>query len=176
MLLTEYRNQLAEFNEERVVFVEISDLIQRSIARGLKIYIRGLDTSYEMLKVLKKRLAPTDRVKRLELVRAYQTLKKTTKAQSLDNWLLLWETTYFKTEELNLAEIQDHKALYDFLQTTKNVDAAWASAYMVQVNITLETDTNIPTLYDVIECFRNVLRLDRTNSKTQPSHTTFATL
>ena len=89
VLLTEYRNRLASFNEERAAFIEINDLIQRSISRGLKTYIRGLDTSYEMLKVLKKRLTPTDRVKRLELVRVYQVLKKTPKTQSLDSWLLL---------------------------------------------------------------------------------------
>lgn len=175
VLLTEYRNRLVSFNEERTAFIEINDLIQRSIARGLKTYIRGLNTPYEMLKALKKRLAPTDRAKRLELARAYQALKKAPKAQSLDSWLLLWETTYARAEELNLAEIQDHKALYDFLQATKSVDAAWASAYMVQVDMALETDTNIPTLYDVVERFRNVLRLDRATSKA-PSHTAFATL
>jgi hypothetical protein len=61
--------------------------------------IRGLDTPYEMLKALKKRLAPTDRAKRLELARTYQALRKAPKAQSLDSWLLLWETTYSKAED-----------------------------------------------------------------------------
>ncbi len=61
VLLTEYRNRLSLFNREQATLVDILNHIQSTVARGLRTYMYGLDTPYNILKALKKRLASTDR-------------------------------------------------------------------------------------------------------------------
>jgi hypothetical protein len=133
VLLTEYRNRLARFDKEQAALIDILNHIQNTVARGLRTYMYGLDTPFEILKALKKRLAPTDRARRLELAREYQALKKAPRAQSLDSWLQLWETIFAEAEKLQLAEIQDNKALYDFILAIKGVDTAYANAYLSDI-------------------------------------------
>jgi hypothetical protein len=135
-----------------------------------------VDSAYDILQALKQRLAPTDRARRLQLAQAYHALKKASRAQGTEHWLQQWETTYAEAEKLNLAEIQDHKALYDFIQASKAIDPAYANAYQVYVDTKLEDDANnVPTLYNPVEQFRNNIRTNRAASKLN-SHTAYATL
>lgn len=78
-LIGKYRTALDRHNILRKRFIDIENVIQDTIAVGLRPHIRGKDHPYDVLKALKKRLAPTDRARRLELTRDLQTLKKDTK-------------------------------------------------------------------------------------------------
>ena len=107
-------------------------------------------------------------------MRELQTLKKAPRGQVLDKWLLQWETTFTEAEKLNLADIQDYKALFDFIQATKEVDAAYANGYQIHVNSRIQEGGIVPTFYDAVEAFRNNLRLQRATPKTA-SYSSFAT-
>jgi hypothetical protein len=84
VLMSEYRIRSDQFEKKQRALIEIVELIQNTTARNLRPYIRGLDTPYDILKALKKRLAPTDRVRRLELVKEYNSLKKLSRIQNIE--------------------------------------------------------------------------------------------
>ena len=168
--------RVEQYERQQKALLGILDFIQNMVARNLLPYIHGLSTLYAILKALKKHLAPTDRRRRIELARDLYALKKAPRGQSLDKWLLHWETTFAEAEKLNLADIQDHKALYDFIQATKSVDPAYASGYQIHVNTMIGEGGKIPTLYDAVERFRNNARLNRAAPKSSIYALSFATL
>jgi hypothetical protein len=129
ILIQEYRTRLNKFEKREKALAEIVEHIHKTLALTLRPYIRGVDSPHDILQALKKRLAPTDRARRLQLAQAYHALKKAPRAQGTEHWLQQWETTYAEAEKLNLAEIQDHKALYDCIQASKAIDPAYANAY-----------------------------------------------
>jgi hypothetical protein len=154
----------------------IVEYIHKTLALTLRPYIRDMNSPYNILQALKKRLALTDRARRLQLVQEYNALKKAPRAQGTEHWLQQWETTYAEAEKLNLAEIQDHKALYDFIQASKAIDPTYANAYQVYVDTKLEDDVNnVPTLYNAVEQFCNNICTNRAASKPN-TYTPFATL
>jgi hypothetical protein len=160
--MQEYRTRLNKFGKREKALAEIVEQIHRTLALTLRPYIRGVDFRCNILQALKKRLAPTDRARRLQLAQAYNALKKAPRAQGTGHWLQQWETTYAEAEKLNLAEIQVHKALYDFIQASKAIDPAYANAYQVYVDTKLEDDANnVSTLYNAVERFRNNIHTDR---------------
>jgi hypothetical protein len=174
--MQEYRTRLNKFGKREKALAEIVEHIHKTLALTLRPYIRGVDFRCNILQALKKRLAPTDRARCLQLAQAYNALKKAPRAQGTGHWLQQWETTYAEAEKLNLAEVQDHKALYDFIQASKAIDPAYPKACQVYVDTKLEDDANnVPTLYNAVERFRNNTHTDRAVSKAK-SHAAFATL
>jgi hypothetical protein len=62
--------------------------IQSSISPSYLHYTFGTSTAREMILALQKRLKPTDQLRELDLSAKYNKLKKTPKAQGLDNLAL----------------------------------------------------------------------------------------
>lgn len=176
VLMSEYRIRMERYEKQQKALIDILDLIQATIGRNLRAYIYGKSTPVEILKALKRPLGSTDRVRRLELAREYEALQKAPRGgQHLERWLMHWETTCAEAEKLNLAEVQDNKALYDFILAIKGVDPAYASAYQVHVDNKFEEDpTAVPTLTDAVERFRNNLRFLQATSRPS-SHLTALT-
>lgn len=67
-------------------------------------------------------------------IQGYVALKKVPKTQHIDKYLMQWETTYASAEKIKLAEIQDDKTFYDFVQAIITIDSAYANAYQVAMN------------------------------------------
>ena len=93
------------YERQQKAQLDILNFIQNTVARNLRPYIQGLNTPYAILKALEKRLAPTDLMPRIRLLRELQAVKKALRGQSLEKWLLQWETTLAEAEKLNLADI-----------------------------------------------------------------------
>jgi hypothetical protein len=125
--------------------------------------------------VLKLRVAPTDRARKLELVQKYQELKKAPRTQQIDTWIEAWERTYTQMKEADLPDVQDDRALFDFILAIKSLDSTYASTHEVLLNEKIRKKEEIPTLYEAVADFRNHLRLNRVTTKAA-SHTAFATL
>jgi hypothetical protein len=129
-LTQKYRMKLDLYKEQKKALNELQDFIHNTVAAHLAPLMDGLSTVYDILQALKKRLALTDRTRRLQLAQEYNALKTApSKAQSTERWLQQWEITYAEADKHNLAEIQDHRAVYDFIQAIKAIDPAYASAY-----------------------------------------------
>lgn len=135
--------ELANFslNSSNNVFLD-------SIAPSLVIYTEGLDTPCAILKALRKRVAPTDRARQVELSIEYQAHKNVFKSQSIVKYLQQWETTCSECEKLKLPDTQDHRAVCDFIQAVKTINSAYRCSYQVYLNRQLNKGLDIPTLYN----------------------------
>jgi hypothetical protein len=80
-----------------------------------------------MLVALKKRLAPTDYIRKLDLARKYNKLKKFLKKEDIEKWLKDWETTYIDGKKLNIPEVADEWPLFDFTHAISAIDSGYAS-------------------------------------------------
>jgi hypothetical protein len=125
-----------------------------------------------MLVALKKRLAPTNRARELEVIHRYTKLKQYTKREEPEQWLRSWEETYSEAKKLNLPDVANNRATYDFLQAIYPLDATFASANEVHISKSKE----IPNVLDLIEEFRNHLRLHEAPRSIFDSHSAFTTL
>ncbi|KAF7511614.1 hypothetical protein GJ744_003777 [Endocarpon pusillum] len=83
-LLSQHRVQMSLYTKQQNSVLEILDFINNTVGCSLRTHMQALSTLYDILKALKKRLAPTDRVRRLELARKYHALKKAPGTQALD--------------------------------------------------------------------------------------------
>jgi Reverse transcriptase (RNA-dependent DNA polymerase) len=174
ILRDEYKTDLSSYEKKRKALIELVDLILSTISRQNLTYVLDKKTPWEMLTALKLRVAPTDRVRKLELIRQYQELKKAPRSQYIDGWLLKWEKTYTEAEKLALPDVQDDRATYDFLLAVKSIDSVYAATHEVLLNEKLKTKEKLPTVHEAIADFRNHLRLNRAADKSY-SHSAFAT-
>ena len=126
-----------------------------------------------MLKVLKKRLAPTDEARILEVEQKYQRLKKYNKREKVDKWLKDWETTYADAKELRLPEVAGSRPQTDFTRAISGIDSTYASTQEYILNEKIQNGEALPDLYDLVERFRNKQRKDNATKDTS-SHTAFA--
>src|SRR5271156_4223279 len=133
--------------------------IQETIFRAYLRYTFHCDSMYDMLVTLKRRVAPTDRARKIELINRYQKLKKAPHSQNLETWLRQWEITYTECKELKLTEVDDDRPLYDFLNAITNVDAEFSKIWMIKIETKTQKGKELPDLHDLIEYFRNNRRL-----------------
>ncbi len=63
LLREEYKNKLSDYKEKRAALSDLQKFIMETISRSNLAFIIGLDTVYDVLKALQKRLAPIDRAR-----------------------------------------------------------------------------------------------------------------
>jgi hypothetical protein len=150
LLRDEYKTDLTIYHRQRAALNDIYDHIKSTLSRQNHSFILHKETPYQMLVALKKRLAPTDRARKLKLSRRYQELKQAPRSQQVEKWLQQWEKTYTECKILQLAEVQEEKLIYDFILIIKNIDPAYATSYQVNVDHQIKLN-QIPTIFDVVE-------------------------
>jgi len=174
-LRQEYRAELEQYQKKRSALNTLSTQLIASVSRNNIPYIRDCKTTWAKLRELQKRLAPTDRARKIETLRQYQALQKPPKMQSIDKWLKDWEQMYTEAKKLNLAEVQDERPLFDFLNALKSVDSVYANTRNIEISDAVDSNRELPTLYDVIEKYRNYRRVNQALSTSKASHSAFAT-
>jgi hypothetical protein len=177
LLRDDYKVQEKEYQLLSKGLKDLNSLICTTISRTNLTYIlRNCDTPYAKLKALKRRLAPTDRARELELIHQYNELKKPPTSHGIDKWLQQWEKIYTDALAIKLPDVQKDRPLYDFLQAIKGLDASFSAASLTRIM----TGEAIPTLYDLIKQFRNIRRISSASDKAyspshSPSHSAFPT-
>ena len=83
-LVDDYKIDLAEYTRISEGLGNTLYFIVSTTARQHFTFIEGLKTPYSMLSALKKRLAPTDRARELEVIGRCQEIKRATGATNLD--------------------------------------------------------------------------------------------
>jgi hypothetical protein len=146
---------------------ELHQFIVTNISTRNIVYIRDCITVHNMLVVLKKHLAPTDRARELEVIRRYNNLRHYNKNQEIFKYLDEWDKTYHDAVKLNLPEVSGTRATYDFLAAITTID----SSYVVAQEIYIAKNT-VPDFVDLLEEFRNHMRL-YSFDRTALSHTAF---
>jgi len=167
-----WKDRMTLTTKTREVLASIQTHITKTVSTLNIIYIHDYTTVWRMLVALKKRLAPTIRARELVVMNQYTKLKLYHKRDEPEQWLRLWEKTYSEAKKLNLPDVANDRATYDFLQAIYPLDATFASANEVHISKAKE----IPNVLDLIEEFRNHLRLHDATTKWADSHSAFATL
>ncbi len=82
---------------------------------------------------------------------------------------------YIAALKVALLEVQNENPLYDFITAVKGLNPIFAGSYKIALEEKISRNTEIPSIFDLIETFRNHIRINRAVSRA-PSHTAFATL
>ena len=145
-----------------------------TIAADNHIYIMGQSTIYQILRELKKRLAPTDYAREMEVVERYNRVKMFSKRENVEKWLKEWEVVYKTASELKIPDVDGKRVLFDFTHAISAIDSGFASTQEYFINLQISKSEPLPDIYRLIEDFRNHFR--RTEAlRLSASHSGFAT-
>ncbi len=114
VLRKNHKKNLRMYRDKIEILKILNLFILTSVDRFNLIYLRIQSTIFQKLSTLKKRLASTNWIRELEIIRNYKYLQKVSKYQQLDEWLLNWEKMYAKTKWLNLSNVQKNRCAYNF--------------------------------------------------------------
>ena len=106
-----------------------------TIAADNHIYIIGQSTIYQILRELKKRLAPTDYVREMEVVERYNRVKTFSKWENVEKWLKEWEVVYKTASELKIPDVDGKRVLFDFTHAISAIDSGFASMQEYFINL-----------------------------------------
>jgi hypothetical protein len=121
ILRKDYKNQMRKYKEKIDVLKNLNIFILTSINRFNLIYLKNQKTIYQKLSILKKRLASTNRIRKLEIARKCKNLQRAFKHQQMNQWLLNWKKIYAKTNRLNLSDVQNDRRAYDFFNSLRTM-------------------------------------------------------
>lgn len=171
-----YKQDMSTYDRRSAAVRSLLTTIQESISRTYLTYTLECDTPREMLQALKKRVAPTDQARLIELSTKYQKLLKIGRNQSLEVWLQHWEKTFTDGTKLGLPELAQHRPLFDFIKAVSDLEPDFSTYWKGEINKRLHNRKlhKLPTLFDLIEVFRNQRR-ESLAEKGKSSHSAFPT-
>ena len=174
LLLAIYKEELANTKHIFNTIQTVRNHIVTTVSTHNIVYINDKNTVYQMLVALKKRLAPTDYARKLELAYKYNKLKTYSKREDVEKWLKDWETTFTDGKKLKIPEVADERSLFDFTHAISVIDSGYASTQEYFINQKARNSEKLPELYNLVEDFRNHYR--RTEAlKSTSSYSAFAT-
>lgn len=167
-----YKADLAEYEKQKKAFGDLISFIQETITTSTAIFIQKEDTHpWNLLRALKRRLAPSDDARSLEIEQKYIKLRKGPANQDLDKWLDEWCTTYTEVKTYQVAEVSGTRPIRDFLLAIHSKAPTFADTHLMSYKIKTEAD-----LLDMIEQFRQYMRLHQSQTDSQAGgHSAFAT-
>src|SRR5436190_708351 len=71
LLYFKYKHDLAKYERQEIALTNLRGFIQNMIFRMNFIYTHGCNSAYKMLLILKTRVTPTDKARKIELVNHY---------------------------------------------------------------------------------------------------------
>lgn len=113
-----HKRQETKWKEQKASFAKIIDLIYDTVTVQNTTYLHKKGSHpWELLRILKQKLAPSDAARLIELRRRYARVRTgPSNRQHIDSWLDEWNQTYTLGREYGVAEILDTKTAYsDFL-------------------------------------------------------------
>jgi hypothetical protein len=135
LLLEEYRLQLTAYEKRQRDTNKILDslatlrtYIVTSIAKDYISYITEENTVHSMLLALKRRLAPTDQARKMEVALAYAKLKLYNKREDVEHYLREWEIVYTEAKKLNILEVFEERPYFDFSHALRAIDSSFATS------------------------------------------------
>ena len=170
-----YKQDMVTYQQRKTAMRNLLTTIQETISRMYLIYTLKCNTPYEMLRALKKRVAPTDRARLIELSHKYHKLLSIGRSQNLEIWLQQWEKTYTDGQELGLPEIANQRPLYDFIEAVSDLEPGFSTFWRGEINKLLYKGKHhkLPDLFGLIEVFRNQRR-ESLAKKGKTSHSAFS--
>ena len=128
LLYNEYKESLSLARQEMETLKAIRNHLVTSVSKDNIVYIETKDTIYDMLVALKKRLAPTDEARKLDVIDKYRRLRHFDRKTDVEEWCKEWETTYADAMALGLPEVTENRSQNDFAIALNTIDEAYATA------------------------------------------------
>jgi hypothetical protein len=141
----DYKKRMRKYKKRIDALKNLNIFIFISIDQFNLIYFRNQETIHQKLSALKKRLASTNRVRKLEIVRKYKNLQKALKHQQMNEWSLNWKKIYTKTKRLNLFDVQNDWCAYDFLNSLRTMNLS----FVFERKTILNHEMNQKKIFDV---------------------------
>jgi hypothetical protein len=110
------------------------------------------------------------------MIRKYKDLQKAFKHQQMNQWLLHWKKIYAKTKRLNLFDVQNDRCAYDFLNSLQTMNLSFVFDRKTILNHEMNQNKLSTSIKNLLEEFRNHLRIARTLITKRTIHEAFATL
>ncbi len=172
----DYKKKMRRYKKRIDALKNLNIFILTSVDRFNLIYFRNQKTIHQKLSTLKKRLASTNEVRKLEMIRKYKNLQRAFKHQQMNQWLLNWEKIYAKTKRLNLSDVQNDRCAYDFLNSLRTMNLSFVFERKTILNHEMNQRKFSTSIKDLLEEFRNHLWVARTLITKKTTHEVFATL
>jgi hypothetical protein len=176
ILREDYKDQMRKYKKRIDALKNLNIFILTSVDRFNLIYFRNQKTIHQKLSIWKKRFASMNRIRRLEIVRKYKNLQRALKHQQMNQWLLNWKKIYAKTKRLNLFNVQENRCAYDFLNALRTMNLSFVSNKKTILNHEMNQKKSSTSIKNILEEFRNHLRIARTLITKKATHEAFATL
>ena len=170
-----YKEELANTKQILDTIQTVRNYIVTTISSCNIVYINNKNIVYQMLVALKKRLAPTNYTRKLDLARKYNKLKTYSKRENIEKQLKDQETTFTNKKKLSILEVVDERSLFDFTHAISIIDSRYATTQEYFLTQKVKTREPLLELYDLVEDFRNHYQWSEA-LKPSYSHSRFATL
>ena len=167
----EFREQLGMYDRQKKALNELVHFIQETITVQYAVYIEKESHPWDQLAALKRRLAPSDDARKLELEQRYARIKQGPGNQDLEKWLDEWSIVVEKANTAKIAEVSENRPVRDFLLAIRNKYSSWTDSQLSTVN--KKTVNDLP---EIVESFRQFIRITQLNSNGNKSgsHSAFA--
>ncbi|KAF5200461.1 Reverse transcriptase family protein [Thalictrum thalictroides] len=115
-------------------------------------------------------MSPTDQSRKIEVIRAYNSLKIYDKGQTVDRFLYEWERIYGIALTLNLPDVLEDRPIYDFAIAIRSLDVTYATNLELRIDENIrkrQFDSSIQPIKmeDVFEEFRHYYNRRRSNGQ-----------
>jgi hypothetical protein len=94
----------------------------------------------------------------------------------MNQWLLNWKKIYAKTKRLNLSDVQNDRCAYDFLNSLRTMNLSFMFNRETILNHEMNQNKSSTSIKNLLEEFRNHLRIARALITKRTTHEAFATL
>lgn len=122
-----------------------------TVDRTNMMHLMGMKTAYQKLKSLKSHIAPTDRIRKLEVFRKYRSLQKTPKQQQIAQWISDWEKAYDDAVRISIPDIDGTAPLYDFLNTIRPIEDSYVAAQESLIEYSIKRGDSTITMKELLE-------------------------
>ena len=130
----------------------------------------GYSTPWDHLIALKRRLAPSDSARALDIETKYHKLCKGPGKQDIEAWLEEWQLVCSEAISYKIGEAIGNRPLRDFLMAIHSKEPIFADSYLMDLEDDKPQDLDL-----LIENFRRLIRLHQSQkAKDNNTHSAFA--
>ena len=159
-LQSDHRDNVKLYRKQLSALDTLRSQIQSSISRTYLIYTFKCSTTYDVLVSLKKRVAPSDEARKIQLSTQYARLKKPPRNQNYEVWLQEWERVYTECKELGLPETDGNRSVKDFAYAVESITSGWSEYWKNEFQRLEWKKEALPDFFELVEIYRNHRRTE----------------
>ncbi|SLM40368.1 hypothetical protein LPUS_11143 [Lasallia pustulata] len=116
-----YKIDLADFERQAKALSDLTTFLQDTISAHNITYLKNVEPHpWDILRALKKRLAPSDTAQKYEVIYAYRKMCKGPGNQNIETWLDEWDRVYTEALNIDLPEVKGNRPMEDFLMAAES--------------------------------------------------------